>query len=237
MNTGEDKGYSTQPRLKLPFSQICIICCIFQQRPIIARYEDLRLRIYCISLFIKQPQLFGSSSNKVAGGSSSQFILIQGLGDLHRLLKITIPSVTCPTTSKRHAELIDMKTFTPPIGRAGCLLSRIWTSPVPPPSICVSLMHKAVISQMHQPLRKVSLGIMAYLKGIKNVLDRLAASLIPRSRSSHRAVLYARASVKCTHNIFPAPEATSFIVSRLMFDIADVFRHTSASFTLTVQSF
>lgn len=96
-----------------------------------------------------------------------------------------------------------MKTFTPPIGRAGCLLSRIWTSPVPPPSICVSLMHKAVISQMHQPLRKVSLGIMAYLKGIKNVLDRLAASLIPRSRSSHRAVLYARASVKCTHNIFP----------------------------------
>lgn len=96
-----------------------------------------------------------------------------------------------------------MKTCTPPIGRAGCLLSRIWTSPVPPPSICVSLMHKAVISQMHQPLRKVSLGIMAYLKGIKNVLDRLAASLIPRSRSSHRAVLYARASVKCTHNIFP----------------------------------
>lgn len=159
------------------------------------------------------------------------------MGDLHRLLKITIPSVTCPTTSKRHAELIDMKTFTPPIGRAGCLLSRIWTSPVPPPSICVSLMHKAVISQMHQPLRKVSLGITAYLKGIKNVLDRLAASLIPRSRSSHRAVLYARASVKFTHNISPAPEATSFIVSRLMFDIADVFRHTSASFTLTVQSF
>lgn len=63
----------------------------------------------------------------------------------------------------------------------------------PLPSICDSLTHKAVISRMHQPPRKVSLGIMAYLRRIKNVLDRLAASLIPRSHSSHFAVLYVRA--------------------------------------------
>lgn len=53
------------------------------------------------------------------------------LGDLHHLLKITILSVTCLTTSKHHTELIDIKTFIPPTGRrvVSCLVSGQALSP------------------------------------------------------------------------------------------------------------
>lgn len=47
-----------------------------------------------------------------------------GFEDLCHLPKITIQSVTYPTTSKHQAELMDMKTLTAPIGGAGRLLSR-----------------------------------------------------------------------------------------------------------------
>lgn len=106
-----------------------------------------------------------------------------GFRDLHRPLKITIQCVTSLTTSKHHAELIDMKTLTPPFGRVVRLLSHIWTRPVPYQAFASHSCTKLSFPKCISPPRKVSLGITAYLKGIKNVLDRLAASLIPRSHS------------------------------------------------------
>lgn len=159
------------------------------------RFKDFWPRIF---LFIQQLHPVLQISN------SRQFTAVHthsGFGDLHRLLKNYHPVCNLPDYFKaprwadRHVDI-----------HTSHRESRL--SPVsyldkacPLTNICVSLMHEAVISQMHQPPRKVSLGIIAYLRGIKNVLDRLAASLIPRSHFSHCAVLYVRVLAKCTHNI------------------------------------
>lgn len=77
------------------------------------------------------------------------------------------PICTRLTTSKQPAELTDMDTFAPPIGRMGCLLSTLWTSPVPCQAFASHSCTKLSFSKCINPPRKVSLGIIGYLGGLK----------------------------------------------------------------------
>lgn len=85
-----------------------------------------------------------------------------------------------------------------PLGKQ--TVSCLWTSLVPE-NLCVTRTQSCHFPNASAH-RKVSLGIMVYLRGIKNVLDRLAASLIPRSHSSHYVLsFFVRVFSKCRHDI------------------------------------
>lgn len=77
------------------------------------------------------------------------------------------PICTCLTTSKQPAELTDVEPFAPPTGRMGCLLSTLWTSPVPRQAFASHSCTKLSFSKCINPPRKVSLGIIGYLGGLK----------------------------------------------------------------------
>lgn len=153
---------------------------------------------------------------------SRQFATVHtnsGFGDLHRLLKITIQSVTCPTTSKHHAELIDMKTFTPPIGRMGCLLSCIRTSPVPYQAFASHSCTKLSFPKCISPPERCHWGLWHTSGGLKMFLTDWPLHLFPE-------VTQCCPSCKSTGKMYtqhfqlPRPSLTLWHAC-IMFDIAD----------------
>lgn len=131
---------------------------------------------------------------------------------MRRLLEITIQAVTCLTTSKRHAEPTDMKTFTPPIGRMGCLLSGIRTGPVPRQAFASHSSTKLSFPKCISPPWKVSLGIMGYLRRIKMFLTDWPLHLLPgvTVRIFFLLLFYLRVLAKSTRKISSFDRADSF---------------------------
>ena len=84
--------------------------------------------------------------------------------------------------------------------------------------ICASLTHKAVISQMLQPHRKVSLGIIANLRGIKMFLTDWPLHLFPEVTL---VTIYRQAFFgKCRLNVdmtFPTVVTMACTVGRLSY--------------------
>lgn len=93
-----------------------------------------------------------------------------GFGDLNGFLKIAIQSLTCLMTSKHRDELSDMKTFTPPSGRMGCLLSRIWTSPVPNQAFASHSCMKLSFPKCVSPPERCHWGLLDTSKGLTSFL-------------------------------------------------------------------
>lgn len=140
--------------------------------------KDFWPRIYSDSFY----QTAAAVQQLLQPSYSRQFTAVHthsAFEDLHRLLKITIQSVTCPTTSKHHAELIDMKAFTPPIGRVGCLLSHIWTSPVPNHAFASHSCTKLSFPKCISPPERCHWGLWHTSGGLKMFLTDRPLHLFP----------------------------------------------------------
>lgn len=173
-------GHSGQSGLKHPFCQISIIYCIFQQQSDTRWWLDSRVSdrgsVYFYQTAADVQQLLQLSYSR-------QFTAVHthsGNGDLWpSSKKITIRSVSCPTTSKHQAELIDVKTFTRPTGRTGCLLSRVWTSPVPHQAFATNSHTKLSFPECTSPPERCHWGLWHTSGGLKMFLTDWPLLLFP----------------------------------------------------------
>lgn len=128
------------------------------------------------------------------------------------LPKITIQSVTCLTTSKHQAELIDMKTFTAPTGRVGCLLSRVWTSPIPYQAFAPRSHTKLSFPKRISPPERCHWGLWHTSGGLKMFLTDWPLHLFPEVTLVTVLSVFLREYWQNAHMTFPAVMAKSCIV-------------------------
>lgn len=162
VNKGQDRGNSFLSRWKHPFCQLSIIYCGAEQGTVLGWSHQKHALRLCYH---------------TAAATAGIFILRPSLLAWRHVWGITFQCATCLRNLKHRLSWV---TWSRSHHQMGERAAPVWVrDKAHHTRICASLTHKAVIFQMLQPHRKVSLGIIANLRRIKMFLTDWPLHLFP----------------------------------------------------------